>query len=95
MANRRSLKKDIQVLAGQLILDAVDVAEQAAPEVQDEIIKIISDAAILHNDLITRVNHIDGKDNPKMVKQFFKTIVDDLLKGVDALYSQLATYIKE
>jgi predicted Mrr-cat superfamily restriction endonuclease len=94
MANRRNLKKDIQFLTSQLIVDAVEIAEQANPEVQDEIIKIISNAAVLHNDLIVRVNHIDGKDNPKMVKKFFKTIVDDLLKGMDALYSQLAGYVK-
>ncbi len=94
MANRRNLKKDIQFLTSQLIVDAVEIAEQANPEVQDEIIKIISNAAVLHNDLIVRVNHIDGKDNPKMVKKFFKTIVDDLLKGMDALYSKLAVYVK-
>ena len=94
MANRRNLKKDIQFLTSQLIVDAVEIAEQANPEVQDEIIKIISNAAVLHNDLIVRVNHIDGKDNPKMVKKFFKTIVDDLLKGMDAMYSKLAVYVK-
>jgi predicted Mrr-cat superfamily restriction endonuclease len=94
MANRRNLKKDIQFLTSQLIVDAVEIAEQASPEVQDEIIKIISNAAVLHNDLIVRINHVDGKDNPKMVKQFFKAIVDDLLKGMDALYSQLTVYVK-
>ena len=94
MANRRNLKKDIQFLTSQLIVDAVEIAEQANPEVQDEIIKIISNAAVLHNDLIVRINHVDGKDNPKMVKQFFKAIVDDLLKGMDALYSKLAVYVK-
>lgn len=56
---------------------------------------IIKDTIIARNNLIARVNHPDGKDNPKMVKAHYKAIFNDLIKNVDESFTKLSTLIKE
>jgi hypothetical protein len=36
------------------------------------------------------VNNPDGKDNPKIVKAYYKTVEKDLLTGVDKLFERLS-----
>jgi len=52
---------------------------------------LISEAVEFRNDLIARVNNPDGKDNPKIVKAYYKTVSKDLLIGVDKLFERLST----
>ena len=42
------------------------------------------------NDLIARVNNPDGKDNPKIVKAYYKSVEKDLITGVDKLFERLS-----
>jgi hypothetical protein len=45
--------------------------------------------------LIASVNNPDGKDNPKIVKAYFKSVEKDLLTGVDKLFSRLSAMTKK
>lgn len=90
MANLRDLKKDIDYLIFEVISDCFTYSEIHAEEGQEELTAIISDAAELRNDLIDRVNNPDGKDNPKIVKAYYKTVRKDLLEGVDKLFDRLS-----
>jgi hypothetical protein len=90
MASIRDLKKDIDYLIYEVIADCLSYSE-LHPEVQtEELSAIISDAVDFRNDLIARVNNPDGKDNPKIVKAFYKSVSKDLLEGVDKLFSRLS-----
>ena len=51
---------------------------------------LISDAVEFRNDLIARVNNPDGKDNPKIVKAYYKAVEKDLLTGVDKFFERLS-----
>jgi hypothetical protein len=90
MASRRDLKKDIDFLVFEVISDTLGYSELHPDNNADELQAIIADAVNLRNDLIARVNNPDGKDNPKIVKAFYKTVQKDLLTGVDQLFDRLS-----
>ena len=56
----------------------------------EELSVLISDAVNFRNDLIARVNNPDGKDNPKIIKAYYKAVEKDLLVGVDKLFTRLS-----
>jgi hypothetical protein len=95
MASVRELKKDIDYLIYEVISDCF-VFSGLHPEMKsDEVSAIISDAVDFRNDLIARVNNPDGKDNPKIVKAYYKSVEKDLLSGVDKLFSRLSMMTKK
>ena len=95
MASVRELKKDIDYLVYEVISDCF-VFSGLHPDIRsDEVTAIISDAVNFRNDLIARVNNPDGKDNPKIVKAYYKSVEKDLLTGVDKLFSRLSSMTKK
>ena len=95
MASIRNLKKDIDYLVFEVISDGF-VYKSIHPENNaDEVFAIISDAVAFRNDLIARVNNPDGKDNPKILKAYYKTVEKDLLTGVDKLFTRLSLLSKK
>jgi hypothetical protein len=95
MASIRSLKKDIDYLVFEVISDCFVYSEVHPDEKPEELSGIISDAVNFRNDLIARVNNPDGKDNPKIVKAYYKSVEKDLLKGVDELFKRLSAISRE
>ncbi len=94
MAKRRDLKKDIDYLVYEVISDCFVYSGMHPDNGSDEVSKIINDAVDFRNDLIIRINNPDGKDNPKIIKAFYKSIEKDLLTGVDRLFNRLSALSK-
>ena len=94
MASVRDLKKDIDYLLFEVISDCFAFSEVHPGTKTEEVAKIINDAVDLRNDLIARVNNPDGKDNPKIVKAYYKTVNKDLLEGIDKLFTRLSDLSK-
>jgi hypothetical protein len=95
MASVRELKKDIDYLVYEVISDCF-LFSGLHPDIKsDELSAIISDAIDFRNDLIARVNNPDGKDNPKIVKAYYKSIQKALLKGVDDFFTRLSGLTKK
>ncbi len=95
MASIRELKKDIDYLIYEVISDCF-VFSNLHPDIKsDELSALISDAVDFRNDLIARVNNPDGRDNPKIVRAYYKTVEKDLLTGVDKLFSRLSEMTKQ
>ena len=92
MASVRELKKDIDFLVFEVISDCFVYSNIHPDNKSDELSTLISDAAEFRNDLIARVNNPDGKDNPKIVKAYYKTVEKDLLTGVDKLFERLSAF---
>jgi hypothetical protein len=90
MASVRELKKDIDYLVFEVISDCFTYSNIHSDNKSDELSTLISDAVEFRNDLIARVNNPDGKDNPKIVKAYYKTVEKDLLTGVDKLFERLS-----
>lgn len=93
MASRRRLKKDIDYLCYEVISDCYNY-NYLHPGKEEEVLQIIKDAIVNRNQLIVRVNHPDGKDNPKIVKQHYKAIFQDLLKNIDESFTRLSELVK-
>jgi hypothetical protein len=91
MASVRELKKDIEYLIFEVISDCFVYSNIHPENKSDELSVLISEAVEFRNDLIARVNNPDGKDNPKIVKAYYKTVSKDLLTGVDKLFERLST----
>jgi hypothetical protein len=90
MASIRELKKDIDYLIFEVISDCFVYSGIHPENKSDELSAIISDSVTFRNDLIARVNNPDGKDNPKIVKTYYKTVEKDLITGVDKLFDRLS-----
>jgi hypothetical protein len=95
MASIRELKKDIDYLTFEVISDCFTYSGVHPDNQSDELSAIISDAVNFRNDLIARVNNPDGKENPKIVKAYYKTVEKDLLIGVDKLFDRLSSLTKK
>jgi hypothetical protein len=90
MASIRELKKDIDYLVFEVISDCFMYSNVHPENKSDELSVLISDAVEFRNDLIARVNNPDGKDNPKIIRAYYKTLEKDLLTGVDKLFERLS-----
>lgn len=90
MASIRELKKDIDYLVFEVVSDCLVYSNLHPENESDELSGLISDAVEFRNDLIARVNNPDGKDNPKIVKSYYKAVEKDLITGVDKLFERLS-----
>ncbi len=90
MASVRELKKDIDYLVFEVISDCFVFSGVNPDNKSEELTVLISDAVNFRNDLIARVNNPDGKDNPKIIKAYYKAVQKDLLVGVDKLFTRLS-----
>lgn len=95
MASLRNLKKDIDYLVFEVLSDCFIFSSIHPDNKTDELSTIISDAVAFRNDLIARVNNPDGKDNPKILKSYYKTVEKDLITGVDKLFDRLSSLSKK
>jgi hypothetical protein len=95
MASVRGLKKDIDSLIFEVISDCFVFSGVHPDNKTDEVSAIITDSVNFRNDLIARVNNPDGKDNPKILKAYYKTLEKDLLSGVDKLFNRLSSLTKK
>ncbi len=93
MASRRRLKKDIDFLTFEVISDCYNYI-YLHPENGEKVMDIVKETVASRNNLIARVNHPDGKDNPKLVKAHYKAVFSDLMTGIDSSFTKLSELIK-
>ena len=89
MASIRRIKKDIDYLVGEVLSDCYTFMYLYPEKKHEEAVVIIQDTVNLRNELIERTRKIDGKS-----KAHFRTIFEDLLKGVDALFGRISELTK-
>jgi hypothetical protein len=90
MASVKNLKKDIDYLVFEVISDCFTFSELNPDVKTDELAALISETVDFRNDMISRVNNPDGKDNPKIVKAYYKKLEKDLFAGVDQFFTRLS-----
>jgi hypothetical protein len=95
MASVRNLKKDIDYLIFEVISDSFAYSGIHPDDQPEELSAIINDAVSFRNELIARVNNPDGKDNPKIVRAYYKSVEKDLNAGVDKLFDRLSSLSKK
>ncbi len=95
MASVKDLKKDIDVLMSLVLNDCFSVLEHNEKVDNEAILKIAGDVIQKHRELRLRVNHPDGKDNPKLVRNYYNKLIQDTLKEADAAFERLSAEVKK
>ena len=95
MANVRRLKKEIEFMSSQLIGDCIDFLETFEDKKDTPILSIIEEAVVLNNTMLDRACHPEGKGNAKLVREHYRKIKTDFIKGLDKAYGKLENLIKQ
>ena len=82
-------------MSSQLIGDCIDFLETFEDKKDHTVFSIIEEAVILNNTMLDRACHPDGKDNPKLVKQHYRLLKNDFVKGLDQAYLKLEAMLKK
>lgn len=95
MANVRRLKQEIEFMTSQLIGDCIDFLEKFDDKKDKTVLLIIEEAVLLNNTMLDRACHPDDKNNPKLVKQHYRKLKTDFIKGLDSAYLKLEGLLKK
>ena len=95
MANVRRLKKEIEFMSSQLIGDCIDYLDTFEDKKEVRVLSIIEEAVLLNNTMLDRACHPDGKANPKLIKQYYRQLKIDFIKGLDEAYGKLEGLLKK
>lgn len=93
MASIRKLKKEVNFLSPQVIADCFDLKEAFAGK-ENEAMDVIAEIIVLHNSTLDKINHPDGKDNPKLVKAFYRQSKQAYADGINKAYESLAKLVQ-
>lgn len=93
MASIRQLKKEIEFLSSQIITDCIDFVQTFNGK-EMEAMAVIDEIVILHNASVDKINNPDGKDNPKLVKAFYRQLKKEYVAGVNEAYKRLESLVK-
>jgi len=89
MASIRRLKKDVDYLVSELVIDCLSYVNLHTKADKDEAFKIIEEALSVRTQVRDLANHPDGKDNPKLVKTHYREAIAKLIKSVEDGYAAL------
>ena len=79
MASIRELKDEINYVTYELINECM-IYRQLHPDNNGKTDKKISKVIKVRNELISRINHPENKDDPKKLRSYFRKIKEDLDK---------------
>jgi len=79
MPSIRELKDEINTIAHELINECY-MHRHFHPTKDGEVNKVISEIIRMRTDLIYRVNHPEGKEDPKILRIYYKKIREDMGK---------------
>ena len=95
MASVKELKKDIDLIMSLALSDCFYVLEYNTKVDETAVMTIAGDIIQKHRELRVLSNHPDGKDDPKLVKQFYKKLITNMLEAVDSSLEKLSAEVKK
>ena len=90
MGNIRTLKKDIDNQIFEIISDCFIFTGLHPDDNADKVAGIIEDSVSLRNNLISRVNNPESKDDSKKIKLHFRSVKAELAEETDKLCKRLS-----
>jgi hypothetical protein len=94
MANIRDLKKDIDYLFFELFSDCFTYASLHDSGKRGEVQSLIEEAIESRNEFIEKVNNPNGKDDPKLIKQYYSSVRKELFEKIDEYFTKLSDLSK-
>ncbi|MDR1200533.1 MAG: hypothetical protein LBL58_02735 [Tannerellaceae bacterium] len=96
MAKRRTLKKCITSIAGDLFAEVLVCKLLITNTDQDKADRLLDEICLLQDEFICRAHRPDGKDNKTLVKEYYKKLLVDfetkttaIVQGIEALQKEL------
>ena len=89
MVSRKALKKDINYLYAELLTECFKLSCVSTAENHEKIEILFNKIFLSSNDFITRAGKPDGKDNPQLVKAYYRKLGQDLLNDVMSISKEL------
>jgi hypothetical protein len=93
MASRQRLKKEIDYVVSDLILDCFTFINMRAKTENEDVLQIVQDTLNLRGDLINQVNHPENKTEMQTIKSYFDNIAKVLIDTVEESYVKLGKLI--
>jgi hypothetical protein len=89
MASRRKLKQTIHFVSSELITD-IYFRCLMSKEIDDQKVdKIAIEIMALNREYVLRVNRPDGKNNPKLVKTYFRKLFSDWQTAIEKVIKEI------
>lgn len=86
MANKRQLKKTINMMAGDLLVECIATKHINKESRQEDVDNVMVSILCMQDDFICRVSHPE----PGMpAKKYFKALRDEMAKQAEAIINQL------
>ena len=95
MASVRNLKKDIDLVMSLALSDCFYVLEYNTKVNKQEVMKIAEEIIQKHREFRIRANHPDGKDNAKLIKEFYNKLIAEMLSAADEALEKLSAEVKK
>ena len=95
MASQRTLKKEIIAEVMRLFDEALIIRAVSASEaMQSEIEDLMDDIMVFTDDSLRRVTHPSGKDNPRLVKAYYKALRYYIATNLTSLSERLDDFVE-
>ncbi len=95
MAKRKTLKRNIGYVAGELFTEIL-VAKMLVPNIDhDKADALMGRILDMQDNFVERAAKPDGKDNKKLVKEYYKKLYTDLQTEIDAIAEELEKLSKD
>ena len=94
MANRRDLKKAIDYLSEDLMMETLLCTLQPKCD-KAKLEQIMARIVSMSEGFRERIQHHGGSANKQLVKQYYKKLREDFDAEVDAIYTELMSFNKE
>lgn len=93
MASRQRLKKEIDYVVSDLILDCFTFNNLQQKPDDEVVLQIVQDTLTLRNSLRHQVNHPESKADSQTVKSYFDNIAKVLIDTVEENYVKLGKLV--
>lgn len=95
MTTRRRLKKEIDYVVSDLILDCMTYANLYPKPNDTETNQIVQETMGLRNKLRNMANHPEQRDNSESAKTYYDNIAKTLVEEVDKGYGKLGKLVNK
>lgn len=95
MTTKRRLKKEIDYVVSDLVIDCMTYANLYKKPNDEEALQIVQETIELRNNLHHMANHPEQKNNSETAKTYYDNIAKTLVEGVDKGYGKLGKLVNK
>ena len=89
MASRRKLKKCVYYVATSLIQEAIVLNSLVKEFSNTKMDSIINEVVLAYREIMMKINNPEGTNNPKEIKKYYNTIIEQFQSEVDRVIKEL------